>query len=110
MPTRTKRPRPWSCSPASASSRWWWCNVLDAHKIAAHPTLDGLDDAYLSGWSCSAHERSQQGNFQPLVMIKDAAPEPYDPVYQAPDGTVGHVYVLATGATLACDEADETRR
>ena len=82
----------------------------DAHKIAAHPTLDGLDDSYLSGWSCSAHEVFSEwpGNFQPLVMIKDAAPEPYDPVYQAPDGTTGHVYVLATGATLTCDTAHDS--
>ena len=81
-----------------------------AHKIAVHPTLDGLDDAYLSNWGCSAHEVFSEwpGNFQPLVMITDAQPTPLEPTYLAPDGTVGHVYVLATGATLVCDTANDS--
>lgn len=83
---------------------------IDAHKIAAHPTLDGLDDAYLSNWFCSTHEIfvDWPGNFQPLVIIRDAAPSPAPPKFNAPDGTSGHVYVLARGASFFCDSAHDT--
>jgi hypothetical protein len=81
-----------------------------AHKIAAHPTLDGLDDSYLGNWSCSAHEifSSWPSSYQPLVIIGDAAPSPAPPVYTAPDGTSGHVYVLARGQSFLCDEANDS--
>lgn len=72
---------------------------VDAHIVASHPSLDGLDDAYMSGWSCSAHEGFAEwpANFSPLVIITDASTAPYT----ASDGTHGLVYVLASGARTA---------
>jgi lysophospholipase L1-like esterase len=72
---------------------------VNAHIVARHPSLGGLDDAYMSGWSCSAHEGFTQwpANFSPLVIITDASTNPYT----ASDGTRGLVYVLASGARTA---------
>ncbi|MGH2607462.1 MAG: thrombospondin type 3 repeat-containing protein [Tepidiformaceae bacterium] len=73
----------------------------DAHKIADHPALDGLNDAYLSNWDCSAHAvfDSWPGDFSPLAIIEDALPLP---PYTAPDGSTGSVYILARGAAPYC--------
>jgi PKD repeat protein/lysophospholipase L1-like esterase len=75
-----------------------YCPV-SAHIVATHPSLDGLTDAYMSGWSCSAHEgfTAWPANFSPLVITTDASTAPYT----ASDGTHGLVYVLASGARTA---------
>ena len=81
----------------------------DAHKIAQHPSLDGLGDSYLSNWGCSAHEvfTSWPSSFQPLVIIKDAVIDPPLAEYQAADGTSGYVYVVATGAFSTCPDVGD---
>lgn len=67
-----------------------------AHKVATHPALDEIDDAYLSGWGCSTHEGfdSWPASFAPLAIITDAEVANYT----ASDGRKGLVYILASGA------------
>jgi hypothetical protein len=79
------------------------------HKIAAHPTLDGLSDEYLSNWQCSSHGIFGEwpDTFQPLVLAADAAPSPAPPRSIAPDGTSGHAFVLARGQAFFCDDAED---
>lgn len=76
----------------------------DVHKVAEHPTLDGIDDAYLSNWGCSAHEVFDQWppGYQPLAIIQDAQVKPGAPVWTAPDGQSGLVYMVARGAETPC--------
>jgi len=83
---------------------------IDAHRIAQHPTLDGLDDAYLSNWSCSAHEIFSQWpvGFGPLAIIQDAQPDPPPPPFVASDGSSGHVYIVASGAASPCLTPNDT--
>ncbi|MBI4509318.1 MAG: hypothetical protein HY698_06755 [Deltaproteobacteria bacterium] len=67
----------------------------DAHIIARHPALEGLTDAHLSGWNCSAHGgfESWPRNFEVLVIATNI-PSPF----RAPDGTSGAPFVLSRGA------------
>jgi alpha-tubulin suppressor-like RCC1 family protein len=76
----------------------------DAHKVAEHPTLTGIDDAYLSNWRCSTHEvfDSWPSDFQPLAIIQDGAPNGTGNVYTAADGQSGYVYMLASGVSETC--------
>jgi hypothetical protein len=82
----------------------------DAHKVADHPALAGLDDTYLSGWGCSTHEffDSWPGSFQPLAIIQDATPIGTPDPYVADDGSEGYVYIVARGTASFCDEEHDT--
>ena len=48
--------RPFLCSTGSGRSRSATPVLQDAHIVAEHPALAGLDDGDLSGWNCSVHE------------------------------------------------------
>ncbi len=76
----------------------------DAHKVADHPALTGIDDTYLSNWFCSTHDifNSWPTGYQPLAIIKDAQPVPAAFQYTATDGQRGHAYILASGASSSC--------
>jgi hypothetical protein len=69
----------------------------DAHIVASHPSLDGLTDGTLSGWSCSVHEAfdSWPADFTVLALAKD-----FGSAFTASDGTIGTPYILARGAGL----------
>ena len=75
----------------------------DAHIVAEHPALAGLDDGDLSGWSCSVHEVFQDW---PLNFVVLAIAENFGSVYTAPDGTVGSPYVLAAGDISVTSDID----
>ncbi|MEK7764969.1 MAG: hypothetical protein AAB368_01915, partial [bacterium] len=70
------------------------------HKVASHPTLAGIDDAYLSDWGISVHGGfdSWPPGFMPLALaVGDPTPYPFT----AGDGTSGMVYMLAAGTVPA---------
>ena len=75
----------------------------DAHIVAEHPALAGLDDGDLSGWSCSVHEVFQDW---PLNFVVLAIAENFGSVYTAPDGTVGSPYILAAGDITVTSDID----
>ena len=75
----------------------------DAHVVAEHPALAGLDDGDLSGWSCSVHEVFQDW---PLNFVVLAIAENFGSVYTAPDGTVGSPYILAAGDISVTSDID----
>jgi YD repeat-containing protein len=68
----------------------------NAHIVAHNPVLDSLSDAYLSNWSCSAHEGfdTWPSSFTPLTIIEDAETSFS---FVAGDGSSGLVYMLASG-------------
>jgi|GEM_PF-1683991 len=70
----------------------------DAHIVASHPALAGLDDADLSNWGCSVHEVFPTW---PLDFAVLAIAEDLPPIYTAPDGSVGSPYILARGKSLS---------
>jgi hypothetical protein len=73
------------------------CND-DIHIVATHPALGDLEDADLIDWGCSTHEgfTSWPDLYIPLaIQVTDV-----DPVFTAPDGTMGNPYILATGEGL----------
>lgn len=82
---------------------------IDAHKVADHPTLLGIDDTYLSNWNCSSHELfdSWPIDFQPLTIIKDAIPVGTGVPYTSADGQTGYVYMLARGVTGTCSSTND---
>ena len=75
----------------------------DAHIVAEHPALAGLDDGDLSGWNCSVHEVFQDW---PLNFVVLAIAENFGSVYTAPDGTVGSPYILAAGDIVVASDID----
>ena len=77
------------------------CNN-DVHKVADHPVLAGLDDTYLSNWSCSTHEAfdAWPQTYVPLAIAVDS-PSSTDPGdWVAGDGTRGLVYMLVSGSNV----------
>ncbi|KAH0536868.1 hypothetical protein FGG08_006299 [Glutinoglossum americanum] len=98
-------------SPVSALSEFGDFTVrgnLDcynnAHIVATHEALTGLDDAALSDWSCSVHEAFSSypsvgiNGFQALAIAKDIIG---DGSQTFGDGTIGLPYILSRGATPA---------
>lgn len=71
-----------------------------ARKVAHHPALAGIDDAYLSDWWCSAHETftGWPASYETLAVIEDATPG------NGPEVT--RPYVMARGAASLCDDED----
>jgi hypothetical protein len=68
-----------------------------AHKVADHPALTGLDDAYLSNWHCSVHEGFDHwpSDFSVLAIASGQGN-----FFTASDGTFGVPYILARGEGL----------
>lgn len=68
-----------------------------AHKVADHPALSGLDDAYLSNWGCSVHEGFDHwpSDFAVLAIASGQGN-----FYTASDGSFGVPYILARGEGL----------
>ena len=77
----------------------------DAHIVAEHPALAGLDDGDLSEWSCSVHEVFQDW---PLSFVVLTIAENFGSVYTATDGTVGSPYILAAGDIDVASDIDLT--
>jgi cysteine-rich repeat protein len=78
------------------------------HKVADHPALADLTDAYLSNWGQSTRNvfETFTTNFLPLFIALDA-PDPG--IVSFPDGTSGVSYILARGADLVpvlCDDGN----
>ena len=72
----------------------------DAHIVASHPALDGLDDNDLSNWGCSVHNvfnSYPEANFIPLA-IAEGQEGPGE--MRFPDGSSGIPYILASGAGI----------
>ncbi len=69
----------------------------NAHIVAQHPALLGLNDSMLSNWGCSVHEAFDKwpADFQVLAIAKDL-----NSSYTASDGTQGAPYILASGSGL----------
>lgn len=78
----------------------------DAHIVATHPSLVGLTDAALSGWSCSVHEAfiQQPSDFAVLAIARNASPA----IYTAADGTKGLPYIVARGEGLSASDISLT--
>lgn len=72
----------------------------DAHIVATHTALAGLNDASLSNWSCSVHEAwdTFPASFIPLVIANGISG--YGSL-SFPDGSLGVPYVIARGEGLA---------
>jgi cysteine-rich repeat protein len=76
----------------------------NAHIVASSPALGTLDDAALSGWSCSVHEAFSRypsvgvNGFQALAIAKDIVG---DGSQTFGDGTIGLPYIISRGATPA---------
>ncbi len=80
----------------------------DAHKIAQHPVLDSIGDAELSHWSCTPHAGflDWPAGFAPLAM--DVSPGSLK-VYTACDGSIGFVFLIASGVTPICGTPELTK-
>ena len=76
-----------------------------AHKIAIHPVLDSLNDANLGGWSCTPHAgfTSWPPGFAPLAMDVSAGSRK---LYTACDGSIGFVFLIASGVEPICGKPD----
>lgn len=76
----------------------------NVHIVASSPALGSLDDAALSGWSCSVHEAFSRypsvgiNGFQALAIAKDIVG---DGSQTFADGTIGLPYIISRGATPA---------
>lgn len=68
-----------------------------AHKVADHPALAGLNDAYLSNWGNSVHEGFDHwpSDFAVLAIATGQGS-----FFTASDGTFGVPYILARGEGL----------
>ncbi len=69
-----------------------------AHKVADHPALAAIDDAYLSNWGCSTREGflDWPAGYMPLAVAL------WGTVWTACDGTAGTPYLLASGVAPSC--------
>jgi hypothetical protein len=72
----------------------------DAHIVATHPALAGLNDGILSNWSCSVHEGidSWPIDFEVLAIAENIGSS-----FTAPDGSVGTPYIVARGVSVISD-------
>lgn len=62
--------------------------------VSTHPTMAGLDDAYLSGWGNSIHYRfsAWPSNFAPMAIDVDNTSD-----WSGADGVKGYPYILVRG-------------
>jgi hypothetical protein len=73
----------------------------NAHIVATHPALAGINDATLSNWSCSVHEAFDgwpTAGFDVLAIARGIGTS-----YEASDGSIGTPYILARGVTVISD-------
>jgi hypothetical protein len=75
----------------------------DCHTVVTHPVTDGITDADLSNWTCSAKEvfASYPSTFKPVAIARNFGNMSF------PDGSVGTPYILVRGPRLVLpDVAD----
>lgn len=92
--------------PISYLSQFGTFTVVDApgcfnnaHIVAVHPALAGLNDAALSNWSCSVHEiiTAFPAGFVPLAIARNVTGTGS---LTFADGSLGVPYILASGAAV----------